>query len=197
MYAQRSTDRTYTLARALDGIGVRLITGAALFLWFGWWTRNFWVSLAMALGLVSLLSWGYYLHRRHHRRSWRDREALTYGIRTMSEEKLGGLIEGIFADLPQFTRLTRTGEGILAQAGRQTVLIGWDQPEKGRYTSLGQWAAFLKNIKEQKADRGILISGGRFRPGMPAGGADLRQAPGGIDRPPGAGPADGIIGEIP
>jgi hypothetical protein len=162
MYAQRPDNRTHTLARTLDGIGVRLIAGALLFLWFGWWTRQFWVSLALALGLVALLSWGYYIHRRRHRLSGHDREAFVYSIRTMSEEKLGKLIEDVFTNLPEFTHPTRTDGGILAKVGHQTVLIGWDQPEKGSYTSLGQWVAFLKNIKEQKADRGILISGGSF-----------------------------------
>ena len=162
MYVHRSKNRTLTLARALDGIGVRLIAGAVLFLYFGWWTRQFWISLALAMGLVFLLSWGYYLHRQRHRRSGHDREALACGIRAMSEERLGELVKGIFENLPDFTHLTRTGDGLLAEAGRRTVLIGWDQPEKGGCTSLGQWVAFLKNIREQKADRGILISGGGF-----------------------------------
>lgn len=161
MYAQRPDTRTHTLARTLDGIGVRLIAGALLFLWFGWWTRQFWVSLALALGLVSLLSWGYYMHRRR-RRPGQNREALVYSIGAMSEETLGKLIEDVFTNLPEFTHLTRTDGGLLAEAGRQRVLIGWDQPQKGSYTSLGQWVAFIKNIKEQKADRGILISGGSF-----------------------------------
>lgn len=162
MHSQKPDNRTRTLARTLDGIGVRLIAGALLFLWFGWWTRQFWVSLALALALVALLSWGYYIHRRGRRRTGHDREARAYSIRTMSEDKLGELIEGVFANLPDFTHLYRTDDGILAKVGHQAVLIGWDQPEKGSYTSLGQWAAFLKNIKEQKADRGILISGGSF-----------------------------------
>ena len=162
MFGARSDDRTHALARTLDGIGVRLIAGAALFLWFGWWTRQFWVSLALALGLVALLSWGYYLHRRRRRSAGQDSGALAYGIRTMPEKKLGELIEGIFESLPEFTHLYRTNEGILAKVGHQAVLIGWDQPEKGSCTSLGQWVAFLKNMKAQKADRGVLISGGSF-----------------------------------
>jgi|GEM_PF-6030221 len=162
MYAQRSDVRTYTLARTLDGIGIRLIAGAVLFLWFGWWTRQFWISLALALGLVSLLSWGYYIHRRRRRVEGRDKETLSHSIRSMSEEQLGDLIEGVFTNLPEFTSLARTDAGIAARVNHQSVLIGWDQPEKGRDTSLGQWVAFLKNMKEQKADRGILISGGGF-----------------------------------
>jgi hypothetical protein len=152
----------YTLGRALDGIGIRLIAGAVLFLWFGWWTRQFWVSLALALGLVSLLSWGYHVSRIHRRRDTEDPSALSCAIRIMPGEKLGELVEDVFGNLPDFSDLTRRDSGIKANYKGHTVWIGWDQPENGRFTSLGQWAAFVKAIKEQKADRGILISGGEF-----------------------------------
>jgi uncharacterized protein (DUF486 family) len=161
MYGQ-NTARHYTLARTLDGIGVRLLAAAGLFLWFGWWTRQFWVSLALALGLTALLSWGYHIMRSRRRRPDTGMEGLAVGIHALSEEKLGDLVENIFESLPDFTHLYRTEDGLLAKVGHQAVLIGWDQPEKGRYTSIAHWITFLRNIREQKADRGILISGGNF-----------------------------------
>lgn len=161
MYGQK-TARSHTVARALDGIGVRLIVAAALFLWFGWWIRQFWVSLGLAVGLTCLLSWGYYITRRKRIKPDNSAEGLAMSIRMMTEEKLGDYVEDIFDKLPDFTHLYRTAEGILAKVGHQAVLIGWHQPTEHKYTSLGHWVAFLKSIRQHKADRGILISGGSF-----------------------------------
>ena len=115
--------------------------------WFGWWTRQF-------LGLIGPWRWdsspavlGYHVSRVHRR----DTEDLGPLLRYPHHagRKTGGTYRDVFGNLPDFSDLTRRDSGIKANYKGTPYGSDGTSPKTGS-PALGQWAAFVKTIRNRK-----------------------------------------------